>query len=295
MSVVTQASLSSVVVVVVVFFYNTDIGNVPPFFAADGEDDDDDLGDDDDDDDVLSLSSTEANVDEKDKAPGVVSAGSVHSSSLLGGASLSSPHQPTYTMVPGTSSAQANAWHPIHIKTRFIDGQMKVHQAIMVLLPGGVGHTKTEDIKLSLVEDSVEPFLKITVKWPKWIVSQDFLAIMRDTMTKEFAPRLSLVGTSDRVSLQALFQEYIVLIQLAFKQHMILMRPQADSPMLHSVAKIKLDFPVKKLTHDDWYIFGDEQGVRMVIVDLKAQEEKDFELTITILTPCWSPKMYQSS
>ena len=51
--------------------------------------------------------------------------------------------------------------------------------------------------------------------------------------------------------------------------------------MLHSVAMIKLDIQVKKLTHDDWYIFGDEQGVRIVIVDLKAQEEKDFELEKT--------------
>ena len=56
-------------------------------------------------------------------------------------------------------------------------------------------------------------------------------------------------------------------------QTMKCMRLQANNPNMESVTMIKLDMPVKKLTLDDWHIVGNKQGLRMLIVDLKAAEE----------------------
>ena len=182
---------------------------------------------------------------------------------------------------PVTSSPQPNTWNPIYIKTKFTDGQMKVHQAIMILLPGGVGHTKTEDIELSLEDTMADTYLKISIQWPHWIVSHDFLKVLRETLAKKEAPKLNRMDLEEKEAQETLFAEYIVLLQLAFKQQMVLMRPQSDSPMLRSWAMIKLDMAVKPITYHDWHLFGDLEGVRMVFVDLKAQAEMAIEKSKT--------------
>ena len=59
------------------------------------------------------------------------------------------------------------------------------------------------------------------------------------------------------------------------------MRSQTDNPMLRASTFIKLDMPVKPITYNDWHLFGDAEGVRMVFVDLKAKAEMAIEKSKT--------------
>ena len=155
---------------------------------SDGDDDDDD---DDSEDDILSLG-TNVNMEEDDDDDdegedlAVITSGSsatVNSGSFQNTGTV--PHAPGSNVNHLDSvPAHSNTWHPLYIKTKITDGQMKVHQVLMILLPGGIGHTKTEDIEVSLCALAAlnTPYLRIGIQWPRWIVSHDFLKVLRETL-----------------------------------------------------------------------------------------------------------------
>ena len=63
----------------------------------------------------------------------------------------------------------------------------------------------------------------------------------------------------------------------AMEKKMKLMRPDPKVPTLKSIARIQLDFPVRDITPEDWLCIGNDTGVRMLFVDLKAPPETSYE------------------
>ena len=55
------------------------------------------------------------------------------------------------------------------------------------------------------------------------------------------------------------------------------MRADPEVPTIKATARIKLDFAVKPITTADWLFIGNEDGVRMLFVDLKAPTETSYE------------------
>ncbi len=251
----------------------------PVVFLADDEDDDEE---EEEDNDAISLRTDDIDDDMEMEArpnpPAVVSRSdpSVHASSSQASVAFVGSYAGPPGWIP--PPVPKIPWNPIHVKFQFIDGQMKTHQAIVLLCPSGVGlQPEAEDIKLSL-EGGALQWLKVVVKWPAWFVNQGFLALMRTAMTDVFEQQIpSGMGEGQRSQLKRSFQQYLFGFEMALMQTMMRMRSEASSPVLESETLIQLDMSVKKLTMDDWHIIGDLQGTRLLIVDLKASEETDYE------------------
>ena len=58
---------------------------------------------------------------------------------------------------------------------------------------------------------------------------------------------------------------------------MAVMRPDPVLPILKSTARIELDFAVKPITANDWLFIGNDDGVRLLYVNLKAPTETSYE------------------
>jgi len=73
------------------------------------------------------------------------------------------------------------------------------------------------------------------------------------------------------------FQESFALMAHALRAQMTTMRADPEVPTIKTTAHIKLDFAVKPITTADWLFIGNEDGVRMLFVDLKAPTETSYE------------------
>ena len=120
-------------------------------------------------------------------------------------------------------------------------------------------------------------YLKLTVQWPGWI-EDGMLAIMKDCMLKKFQQQIPK-GTSEDEEEQLLesYRDFIFLYRMALVHTMMGLRPLATSPKMEAETRFKLDMAVNKLTLNDWHIIGDEEGMRVLVVDLKAFDEKKYE------------------
>jgi len=148
----------------------------------------------------------------------------------------------------------AEVWHPIYIKAVYTDHSMHQHQIILILLPRGVGHTKTEGLGLFLPAVDV---LGVTIPYPEWIMTQEFLKHLKREMKK---------GTQAAVDHFLQENDILILMQHAVKKQMSLKNPHGNA--LKATAHIKLDMAVKPLSDSEWSFFGDNHGVRMLWVDL---------------------------
>ena len=161
----------------------------------------------------------------------------------------------------------SHLWNPIYIKAVYTDPSMRNHQVVLLLLPGGVGYIKTEGMVLSLAAVDV---LGVTVSWPGWIVTQEFLKFLKRELKKGVQANVDrmlhdndMKGAAD---LEENFDENFVLMSHAIKKQMASMCPTGS--VLKSTAYIKLDMPVAGLSDSEWSFFGDPHGVRMLWVDL---------------------------
>ena len=158
-------------------------------------------------------------------------------------------------------------WHPIYIKAVYTDHSMHQHQVILILLPGGVGHTKTEGLGLFLPSVDV---LGVTIPYPEWIMTQEFLKHLKREMKKGTQAVVDRMLQEDDIvaaaNLEDEFEENFILMQHAVKKQMSLKNPQGN--VLKATAYIKLDMAVKPISDSEWSFFGDNHGVRMLWVDL---------------------------
>lgn len=158
-------------------------------------------------------------------------------------------------------------WHPIYIKAVYTDHSMHQHQIILILLPGGVGHTKTEGLGLFLPSVDV---LGVTIPYPEWIMKQEFLKHLKREMKKGTQAVVDRMLQEDDIvaaaDLEDEFEENFILMQHAVKKQMSLKNPRGN--VLKATAYIKLDMAVKPLSDSEWSFFGDNHGVRMLWVDL---------------------------
>ena len=202
-----------------------------------------------DDDDVLE-------VDDDDAAVEVLSACPRASASRTG------------TMVStGTTTAAVDSWNPIYIKAVYTDHAMHKHQVILLLLPGGVGYERTEGMVLSLAAVDV---LAVTIIWPEWIISQEFLKFLKRQLKKTVQANIDRMLHDDDMhgasALEDQFEENFILMQHAIKKQMAAICPIGG--VHKSTARIQLDMPVAGLSDSEWSFFGDPHGVRMLWVDL---------------------------
>jgi len=144
---------------------------------------------------------------------------------------------------------------------------MHQHQIVLILLPGGVGHTKTEGLRLFLPSVDV---LGVTIPYPEWIMTQEFLKHLKREMKKGTQAVVDhLLQENDMkaaMDLEDEFEENFILMQHAVKKQMSLKNP--DGNVLKATAYIKLDMAVKPISDSEWSFFGDNHGVRMLWVDL---------------------------
>ena len=81
---------------------------------------------------------------------------------------------------------------------------------------------------------------------------------------------IDYMGEDEKDEARDQFNENFVLMSHAIKEQLALMRPNPGVPVLKATAQIKLDFPVKPLTDNDWHFVGNQTGARLLFVDLKA-------------------------
>ena len=226
-------------------------------FAAGKEDTDDEEDDDD-----LSLGTNEG--DEEPEAPSsMVKAPPpcLQSAAALAAASFSPIRQ-------HVSFTPHGDWNPIHIKTIYKDGQMKKHQVVFVLLPGGVSNTSTDGMELEIKGGK----LVASIPWPTWIEDHSFLKHLRKGMKASNKPLWDMVGATkgdDAVEeLEAQFEHNNVCMKQAIMEE--LNNKKSSGDQMKATTTIPLDIDVKpEIDEGDYTFVGDKDGVRMLFVDLK--------------------------
>ena len=183
------------------------------------------------------------------------------------------PQGPPPPLAAGLATTSSNYWMPLYIKCDFTDDYLKKHQGIIFCLPSGVGVHSSEDFKLSVVESLGRFYLKITLVWPSWASHLKFMPKLEKNMKKRYKNILAIAQVKEQ-EVEKKADGYIFSFASAVKETMKLMRSSGESEVVHSTGHIGLDFAVeKRLTANDYCLIGCGDGVRLVVVDLKAKEE----------------------
>ena len=161
-------------------------------------------------------------------------------------------------------------WVPNCIKSVHNDTSIVQHQVLMTLLPGGVGHKDSDDIELQLEKNGDDTYLAIAINWPEWVAKATFLPELESALKAEAEKEWNTLDEEEKARAQAHFNENFVIMSHAIKEQLALMRPNPEVATLKATARIKLDFPVRTLTYNDWHFVGEQTGVRLLFADLKA-------------------------
>ena len=166
----------------------------------------------------------------------------------------------------------SRGWNPHCIKAKHRGAKtMEWNQVPVVLLPSDAGTSASaEDIDLHLENNN--SVLAIQDIWPEWITDLEHLFFLKRHLLGQ--------AKQEWQSLLAKAQEQAdsyACMACALQEQMALMRPDPKSSALKSTARIKLDFPVKPITPDDWLCVGNDSGVRLLFVDLKAPALTSYE------------------
>ena len=153
---------------------------------------------------------------------------------------------------------------------------MQKHQVVVVLLPGGIGYERTENIDVEVCSDSLGQYLRVVIDWPQWIMSLSFLEQVKTRKEKRLLggrPWKSLTNKAHTA-----FEMDHMLLSYAIKVTLAEMRPTAKSPVVKAEARIPLDMTVRPtITRDDWMYVGNTTGVRLLFVDMKAPVDTTYE------------------
>jgi len=231
------------------------------------------------------LDTDDNEIDEDD---GVV-APEVTGESGIRGAVVSVPHpQSLVSVYPAPTPQGTGEWIPHCIKAAHRDIKtMTWHQLLVIILPSGVGLESSKDVKLEVMFDN--KVLAITDIWPVWLTSLEFLCFLKQSLLQQAAVAWKDFEPMEKDQAEDQWRDMFAMMSGAIQEKMILMRREEFSPTLKSAAHIPLDFPVKPATPADWTFFGNDAGVRLLFVDLKApnvtryQEDPDKELVVAKL------------
>ena len=161
-------------------------------------------------------------------------------------------------------------WVPNGIKSVHEDTSLVKHQVLITLLPGGVGYEASEDIEVNLEKLGDDTYLTIHVKLPSFVSEGKFLPTLKHTLKNLEAPKWASMNVREKAEALERFNEDFVLMSQAIKKQLAVMRAEPEVATLKATARIKLDFPVKPLSDNDWLLVGEQKGVRLLFTDLKA-------------------------
>ena len=172
--------------------------------------------------------------------------------------------------------SSANGWNPDFIKGKHQDAEtMEWHQVLVILLPSGVGQLSTQDVDLGLEANGT--VLAIQHVWPEWITNRQYLYFLKQALLEQAKPEWKSLLPTDRDEAEDHFRETFALMAHSLRTQMAAMRPDPMLPILKSTARIVLDFAVKPITANDWLFIGNDDGVRLLYVNLKAPTETSYE------------------
>jgi len=214
------------------------------------------------------------NEDDEDDAPVPEVIGK---SSIRGGTVVSVPHpQSVVSVYPAPTPQGTGDSIPHYIKAAFRDVKtMTWHQLLVIVLPSGVGLESSKDVKLEVLFDN--NVLAITDIWPVWLTSLEFLCFLKQSLLQQAAATWKDLEPMEKDQAEDQWRDMFAMMSGAIQEKMLLMRREEYSPTLKSTAHIPLDFPVKPVTPADWTFFGNDAGVRVLFVDLKAPNEKNYQ------------------
>ena len=187
--------------------------------------------------------------------------------------------QPVVSVVapPPAFASSGGGWNPDYIKGRYQDAvTMGWHQVLLIVLPTGVGATaSTEDVDLRTEYNNT--VLAVQHLFPQWISNWQFFSLLKQALLEQAKLQWQSLLPANQEEAKEKFQESFALMAHALRAQMTTMRADPEVPTIKATARIKLDFAVKPITSADWLFIGNEDGVRMLFVDLKAPTETSYE------------------
>lgn len=244
----------------------------------------------------LTFSSSSSTDDDDDEPEDGITLGSDTSLSEDSVEVLPTPGVPKAASLPAAVSVRTPAkierpprvtycWNPLHLKTKYQDLSMVMHQFVAFLLPSGVAFESAHDFQLGmLVYGDADYYLTLEVQWPDTFEKDDgsqFLNFLYKKSLKKMEKIWMDSPMTIQESLKAKkqFEADHVMLSMAVKKEMIYMRNSKGYTVLRSKTSVKMDFPTEKLTDDCWELVGDHvSGVRMLLVDLEqATNTEDYK------------------
>ena len=170
---------------------------------------------------------------------------------------------------PTISTWTRQAWVPDYIKGMFQDAQTMVwHLVLVILLPSGVGHSSTEDVDLQI--ESEGTVLSVEHCYPEWVSNQAFLFFLKHTLLEQAKQQWKELPPASKEQAEDNFRDSFACMSASIRTQMALMRDKPGDHTIKATAKIQLDITVKPITPADWQFIGNDTGVRLLFVDLKA-------------------------
>ena len=157
-------------------------------------------------------------------------------------------------------------WMPIYFKGEYPDGELVKHAVLIVVMPSGVG---SKDFRMSLENENTE--LAITVQVPGLITEPKLEKL------HSYFKKLKEQGKCP-IDNKLLIVRQHALVQAIGSQR------KSDGEPIFRRALIALALEVEpNIDPSSWDLIGDEDGTRIIYLDLKApskkhtaQESKDF-------------------
>lgn len=146
------------------------------------------------------------------------------------------------------------SWMPIYCISQWKNGQMENMVTVAIILPSGV--TKKEDSKVKVSDDLCE--LQVTVKWP--------------SMLSNVAALHKFWNRKDENTLPSWHPKIV-----GFHDYFAGLREKEDED-LYATASIVLPLQVQKNIVDIHH-FGDENGARIIYVELRGMENSSYKST----------------
>jgi hypothetical protein len=200
----------------------------------------------------------------------------VEDANVLGGMPTGPPTQLVSVASPAIFSS-GRVWNPHFIKGKYRDTKtMAWHQVLVIILPSGIGaSSSTEDIDVGLEADGT--VFVIHDVWPEWITNRDYIYFLKQALLEQSRRAWKDLDPMEQEKAEDEWHDSFACMACALQEQMALMHPDPKVPTLKSTARIKLDFAVQPITSTDWLFVGNDTGVRMLFVDLKAPTQTSYE------------------
>ena len=183
---------------------------------------------------------------------------------------------------------QSSNWSPPHIKAVYIDSRQIRHVVVLFLLPSGVAVVDSHDFRFYIKVFGMDHYITLEIEWPETFDKDNgelYLDQIKTLQLKKLKKAWMDISTINQTKkAERDFERDCVVRSMAVQAEMIRYRNSKRATVLRSETQVKLDFPVERLTDNNWWLLGDgnkktgggnDGHVRIAVVDLEEASPEE--------------------